>query len=472
MATRTLGDPSNNNDRVWPQALTAILLCGSVVRFGLWLAFAEQPVQVADAQDYNRLAVGLVEERAYLTASGKPSSLRPPLYPLVIAVLYEVFGLENYQAVRAFQGILSLATVVIVYFMGRLAFDRDVGVLAAGVTCFYPSLLGFNNLLLSETLFTFLLVLSTWLAMLAVAKQSWQLLAITGFCLGLGALTRSILWLYSPFLSIYFLGVWQGSRKQRFGAAVIPLATMLFVVAPWAYRNTVIQDTLTIVDVMGGRNAMMGNYEYTPLERSWATVSDVTGERSWDQVLRQKYPAAKGMTQGQLDKLAMRHGIQFVLSHPILTAKRTVVRFFNYWQLERTMIAGMRQGLWGNFPGWFMIVVALLIVGSYVGTLFLGIVGLMMTRPKDRRFFWLFILSIAFPCLIHSVIFAHSRYHLPTMPILFLFTASAATQWSSIWKRRDERAFRLAAVLCFVFVLGWARELVFVDLAQASKLLR
>ena len=79
---------------------------------------------------------------------------------------------------------------------------------------------------------------------------------------------------------------------------------------------------------------MMGNYEYTPLERSWATISLVQGDKSWDSVLRQQHPEVKGMTQGQLDKAALRYGISFVLKHPLLTVRRTLVRLFNFWQLD------------------------------------------------------------------------------------------------------------------------------------------
>jgi 4-amino-4-deoxy-L-arabinose transferase-like glycosyltransferase len=457
--------------RAFPRALAWILLAGAVVRVGLWLVCADMPVAVVDAQDYNRLAVGLVRHGAYLTPDGELSSLRPPLYPVVVAGVYRVFGLENHAAVRALQALLSLGTVVVVYRLGLLAFTERAGLWAATLVCFYPSLLGFNNLLLSETLFTFLVCLVTWLVGEAVVRGSLGWLAVAGVALGLGALTRSILWLFAPLLSVYLVVAWRGPAVRRLLAGAVPFVLFVATIAPWAYRNTQVQKTFTVIDVMGGRNAMMGNYEYTPLERSWATIDIARGEQSWDAVLRREYPKERGLTQGQIDKLAMRHGIRFVLAHPALTAKRTLVRFFNYWQLERSLIAGMQQGIFGSVPTAATLAAALLICGFYAAIMFLGIFGALMCPPGDRRLHWLVVMTIIFPCVIHSLIFAHSRYHLPAMPALLLYSAAALTRLPELWARRSEWTFRVAALLVALLVLGWARELIFVDLAKASHII-
>ncbi len=449
----------------------AILLAGAVVRVVLWVLWSGQPIQIVDAQDYHRLAVGLVETGSYITPSGAPSSLRPPFYPWFVAQLYEVFGTGNEAAVRAAQALLSLITVVVVYRLGALLYCDRIGVVAAAMTCFYPSLLGFNNLILSETLFTLLLVSSTWILAEAHQKQSIGLLVVGGIALGVASLTRSIMLLSVPFLTAFVLATWNGRLHKRLLAAAALAAAVVVIITPWAIRNTRIQQTFTLVDVMGGRNAMMGNYEYTPLERSWATVSTVTGERSWDAVLRRKRPEVVGMTQGQLDRAAMRYGIHFALSNPALTAKRDVVRFFNFWQLERTLLAGAHQQLWGPVPKAGILSLAIIICGSYAAVMFLGIMGMAVMPPANRSFFWLLILSILIPCLIHTVIFAHSRYHLPLMPLVILPAAAAWSRRKELWARRAGWQFKLGIVCCTILTLGWVREIIFVDLAFASQII-
>jgi 4-amino-4-deoxy-L-arabinose transferase-like glycosyltransferase len=462
--TKSRSPSQRVNPLVW------ILAAGLMVRVALWFYWADLPPRIADEQSYDQLARGLAERGQYVDENGQPTSLRPPLYPGFLAAVYLLFGIENHAPVRAVQLLLSLVTVLLVYRLGCIAWSKRVGLLAAGALCFYPSLLGYNNLLLSEVLFTFFVVVATWLTVESLQRQSLKYLAAVGLAMGLGALTRSILCPWAPLLSLFLLIVWGGSWPKRALAASLPLIVFALTIAPWAIRNSQLQKTFTLVDVMGGRNAMMGNYEHTPLERSWATIDLVQGENAWHRVLARETPGYSGLTQGQIDKLAMKHAVQFIVRNPLLTIERDLVRFFNFWQLERTLIAGAVQGFFGDLPKTVIVAGALLICGCYAGAVFLGLFGALMTPPADWRIHWLLLLSIAFPCLIHSLIFAHSRYHVPVIPLVLLYAAAALVQWPSLWQQRDKLAFRIAAFACGILVLAWARELIFVDLAKASQL--
>lgn len=453
------------------RTLWLILACGAVVRLALWWGSADAPVVIDDAQDYNGLAVRLAATGRYVSASGEAVSLRPPFYPVVVAGIYKLFGSENYAAVRAFQAVLSLGTALLIYLLGRDVYTRRVGTAAAAFACFYPTLLGYNNLLLTEVLFLFLVSATGCVAVRAIQRQSLALLVVLGLLLGVGAMTRSILWLFTPVLGCYLALVWRASPGRRVLAALIPVVVFAATIAPWAWRNTNLHRTLTLIDVMGGRNAMMGNYEHTPLERSWATISIVRGEQAWFRVLQRETPNYSELTQGQIDKLAMRHGIRFVLSHPLLTAQRTAVRFFNFWQLERELIAGAAQGCFGEFSKLSVLGLAAVVCGSYSLIIFAGLFGAFCVPPTDRRLHLLFLLTILFQCAIHSAIFAHSRYHLPVMPFVFVYAAAALVGWRTVWAQRHRWPFRLAVLGCAVLVLGWLRELIMVDLAHGSRLL-
>jgi 4-amino-4-deoxy-L-arabinose transferase-like glycosyltransferase len=448
------------------RSLGVILALGAVVRIALWWYWADLPVRIVDAQDYNGLAVRLLEQGAYLDSSGHLTSLRPPLYPVFVASVYRVFGIENCAAVRAIQAVLGLLLTLPVYWLGREAFSERVGVLGAAWFCFYPSMLGFNNLLLSETLFTVLLVTATLTAVLAIRRQSLGMLVLTGVLLGLGALARSILFPFALVLGPYLLFAWRGRLPRRGLAAVTPVLVCAAVLAPWAIRNTRVQETFCVVDVMGGRNAMMGNYEFTPLERSWATISIVQGERAWDRVLAAEHPAFGSMTQGQRDKVALQHAKRYVLAHPGQTMQRDIVRFFNFWQLERTLVAGAKMGFFGATPGWGVLVAAIVICGVYAVTIFAGVLGAFMAAPRDRRLHWLLVLTILFPCVLHTLIFAHSRYHLPVMPLVMLYAASAVMQAPSLWSRVRSPQFALACLACLCLIAGWVREIIVVDLEK------
>ena len=71
-----------------------------------------------------------------------------------------------------------------------------------------------------------------------------KLVAALGLALGLAALPRSIVWLAPPFLAGYLLWAVDVNWSRRLCAAAALAAGFIVVVAPWAVRNTRLQQTL------------------------------------------------------------------------------------------------------------------------------------------------------------------------------------------------------------------------------------
>jgi 4-amino-4-deoxy-L-arabinose transferase-like glycosyltransferase len=446
-----------------------VLLClGAAARVGVWLWFAPLAPSIQDEQDYNRFACNLALYGEFAFTPGHLDSIRPPLYPAFVAGVYRVFGLESFQAVRLLQAALSLATVLLVYRIGSDACSPRVGLWAAAICCFYPSLLGFNNLLLTEVLFTFLLCAFCALFIRGLQRSSPASMAGAGALLALAALTRSVVWLFPPVLALFLLLAFQGGWGRRLLAACTLVAAFAAVLAPWAYRNTRLQQTFITVDVMGGRNFMMGNYRYTPLYRSWAAI-ELDGEKSWlHEVLATSTEQERG-TQGKIDKLALRQGLRFVAAHPGLTLQRDVVKFFDFWGLERELVKGANDGSFGPIARPVVLLLATVICGTYVLVLFAGVFGILLAPPADRRVHLFVLLVIAFVCGMHTLVFGHSRYHLPLMPLVMIYAASAVLQWRTLWQRRGWAFWRACAV-CLLFIGGWLWEAVVVDWARIANL--
>lgn len=440
-----------------------ILVAGAIVRLILWLWFQDLPPRIHDEKDYNQIAINLVEHGEFGFRPGELTSIRPPLYPFLMAGVYQLFGLENFQAVRLVQLALSLVTVVVVYGLGVTLFSRRVGTWAAGITCFYPSLLGANYLLLTETLFTLLLCTFCLVLVRAMKRDSVWLLALAGVTLGLAALTRSIVWLFPPVLGVFLLMAWKGNPLHRIGAVAVFVFAFATILAPWTVRNTRLQETFVTVDVMGGRNFMTGNYQHTPLYRSWATIG-ISGENSWAHELHTSYPREEWETQGKLDKLAMRHTVKYVLANPGLTFQRAIIKFFDFWGLERELLAGASEGFFGPLSQTAIIALTLTIFSTYAVSLLLGIQGFILTPSADWRGHWFLLLVIAFICGMHTLVFGHSRYHLPLMPLIFLYSATAVLHLSSIWGCRNRWQFWVACGACGVIVAGWLWLFIAVDL--------
>lgn len=443
--------------------LLLIVLAGVALRLALWCWFGGIGLRIWDERDYDALATSLVVRGEYGFRPGEPVSIRPPLYPAFLAGVYEVFGLGSFQAVRLLQAAVSLVNVLILYRLGTVVYGPRVGVWLAGLYGFYPSMLGFNNLLLAEVLFTFFLSAACLTLIRSLQTGSRGRLVLAGTLLGLGALTRSVLWVFAPVLTLFLLCAWPDRFPRRLLAAGSLALAFGATIAPWAVRNTRLEKTFLVIDSMGGRNLMMGNYEYTPLHRSWDTIS-LEGERSWDFVLSHREPTFHKSTQGQIDKLAMRSAITFMVKHPGLTLQRDVVKFFDFWGLERELVAGAAHGYFGRLPIPAIVLLTAVIFGAYAAAMITGIFGMIMTPPSDRWAHRLLLLTIAFVCGMHTLTFGHSRYHLPVMPLVLIYSAGAIACRREIWRRRARPSFALSCGVSLVLILAWSWDVFVVDL--------
>jgi 4-amino-4-deoxy-L-arabinose transferase-like glycosyltransferase len=450
--------------------LFVIFLAGALIRLVLWFEFQGLNTLHDDEREYDAIAKNLVEQGEFAVSPGSLTSIRPPLYPAFLVGVYSLAGVENYQAVRFLQAVISLLTVALLYRLGKEVYSQRVGTWLAGLFAFYPSLLGYNNLILTETLFTFLLCLTCFCIIRSLQLGSIPWLAAGGAAITLTALTRSVLWVFPPVLSLFLLIAWKGPLSRRLLAVACLVVAFAITLTPWAIRNTRLHKTLVVIDVMGGRNFMMGNYEFTPLFRSWDAVSE-KGDRFWLHEVSETYSPKEMETQGKIDKLALRQGLKFVMAHPGLTFQRDVVKFFDFWGLERELIAGARQNYFGSMPKPLLIALGAFILGAYVFTLFSGIIGMCVVPPADWRAHTFLLLLIVFVTVMHTLVFGHSRYHLPLIPIVLLYSASVCAQARLVWQKRFDWSFRLACGICLLFVAGWiGRTLMSKDMSFLSGL--
>ncbi len=482
--------------------LLTILAIGFVLRLILLFLFHGEPLHIIDEQHYAGIAQYLAQTGNFGVPTEHLVSIRPPMYVWLIAGVYKIIGIDNpelvFSAVRFIQILLSLATVVLVYLVGKKSLgNQTTALIAAGIVCFYPSLVIQNFMILTETLFTFWLTLTIYFSVCLLTdnkltenntvdntdnkltdnntvdseSSSRKLYTSTivnavlcGLCLGCGALTRSILWLAIPCISVYLFCFVPGNwRKKIISAGLVGLVSIA-VIAPWVIRNTRIQKTFTVIDCMSGRNLMMGNYEYTPLYRAWDAIS-IPPPNSWDLVLSRQDSHFLGLTQGQKDKAAGKYAKEYILAHPAQTAQRDVMKAFCFWQLERSATALLKQKIltrWiADSSSWIMPVG--IFVSLYFVIVFLtALAGIIFTPPANWRINILFLCVIALFWGVHSLVFAHSRYHLPLIPLLSLYSGACIDRL--IQSRFDiEISFRPRIVLCYIigliFTVFWMLEI-------------
>jgi 4-amino-4-deoxy-L-arabinose transferase-like glycosyltransferase len=446
--------------------LVSMLAIGLALRIVVLGWTAGLGAQIVDEQHYLVLATSVADGKGFATAIG-PTSLRPPLYPAFIAAVWTATGTRSLQAVRVAQFGLGLALALVIYGLAHHLFGARAALWAASIAWFYPSLLLSNYLLLTEVLFSLLVAGAVWACVRLFATASPWDAAAAGALFGLAALTRSVVYPFPVLLAVMVVFWLRAPGSKRLGLAAVVIAAWGAVVAPWAVRNTTLQGVPVLVDTMGGMNLRMGNYEYTPLDRMWDAVS-MAGDKSWIIGLPAP-PAGSHWTEGQKERWARSKAVAFMLEHPGLTLQRSLVKFGDFWALDRDFIAGVQRGLY-HPPRVVVAVLSGAITLSYPLVLFPALFGLAMLTRGNWPTAWMPIILVLFVCALHSIVFGHPRYRLPLMPLLGVYAAPvlAAAPWRAPVARMPAR---WPAAAAGAFVLMWIAQFAWRDWSYAERLI-
>src|SRR5215213_8410505 len=190
-------------NRIEGKILFVIFIGAFVVRscyalFGLWWA--------GDSPAYLVIAKNIAFHHSFSLTTGIPTASRPPLYPFLIAAFWWTDNVPI-TAVILVQIICGAATAVLVYLITKDRFSQRVALLAALGATLAPMTVHYTAVILTEPVFTFLIVLGffLWGRNHGVAA---------GLAFGLAALTRTIV---IPFLGclvlLTFLPPWRHNRR-------------------------------------------------------------------------------------------------------------------------------------------------------------------------------------------------------------------------------------------------------------------
>ena len=239
-APSATGDESSYDSMAWE------LSCGH--------GFAVNYDAPAFRAPYNKAATTQPE---LFTVSSSPSGLitfRPPLFSTIAAGLNVVFGRQFY-ATRSLNVLLMAATA------GLLAWYvcREAGSAAAVIAIVFYLLDVRSRLyarsLLTEPLACFLATLLTLTLLGLVDHINRRRMIVAGLLTGASMLTRSIVVLWLPGLTIFLCFVARRIHKQTWNAVAgntaLFLAVTLAVVAPWGIRNIVLLDRFSPMGTQG-----------------------------------------------------------------------------------------------------------------------------------------------------------------------------------------------------------------------------
>ena len=225
--------------------LAALLLTALVLQLGnVFLTQIESPVR-GDARDYVAYALNLQSHQVFsrtIPASSEesppPDALRSPGYPLFLSLILDrKFPDLGGSGVYLAQGLLGWATLVLSMYLFRQLLPFWWAMAAGALIALSPHLINSSVYLLTEPLFTFLLVAHLLLLERGWSKKSAGLLLLSGVLLALSALVRPAT-LYLPLAyGLLVLLLRDFSWRQRLSGFALLVAPLVLSTTIWSIRN-------------------------------------------------------------------------------------------------------------------------------------------------------------------------------------------------------------------------------------------
>jgi hypothetical protein len=212
----------------------------------LELSRVAPPFLVAnDSADYFSAAY------TFLSAGELHLSLkRTPLYPAYLAGLIQVTG-PSLDRLLVAQHVLGLLTVALTYVLGRLAFGPVAAGVAAVAMALNGSMLTMEHLLISENLFTPLLLATLAAFCLALRTNRTSVWLLTGVLLGLCTLSRPL----GVAVLLAILALLPFSLTPTRSALLRPAGLLVLgaaiCIAPWVIRQSMVHERAVVNGGLG-----------------------------------------------------------------------------------------------------------------------------------------------------------------------------------------------------------------------------
>lgn len=422
-----------------------IILCSAFLIKLIYFAFIifrnPEGIYVFDSYGYWQIAFNLREYGAFSQSYEfplDPDYYRTPLYPFFI-ILAEAIGPEGFSII-ACQIILSILTC---YFTFKLSLvitsSRFISCVSALIIALDIPSIVMNTLVLTETLFTFVLIVSVYSFVIFLQKKKLKILLLSGLFCGAAVLCRPI-GFFLPFLFVAFLIV---SERKQIGKIIIPLiifsVTVFISITPWLIRNKITFDHYFLSVI---REHNMQNYQaaavYAKLHNRslpesqsilrWKTFKSFNGDAN-----KQPYEYAKFIE---------KDAINIALENPEILFMHHLKQFFYFFTKPCRAYIDIQMGNWGSgyntipkdypifkylFEHNSKLTITLVMFQLVLLTiLYLAIIfGIIYFKQEGKMFYFLLLFLIVF-CFANLTMpsIAESRFRVPVMPYIAILSAS------------------------------------------------
>jgi 4-amino-4-deoxy-L-arabinose transferase-like glycosyltransferase len=443
--------------------LVALLGLAALLRLG-WVAFATGiPEGVHDPTRYLLHALDLAEGRGYVQPQdGRPTAYYPVGYPLALSLLFRGVGWlhvsehaptsQLYAAARRgrladhaealaplvgsaalFNVALGIVSVGLVFCLARRLAGARAAAIAAALTACFPNLVFHSGLLMTETLFTALLLAALAL-LLAVPWRDGEprrarLLGFGGL-VGAAALVRPLILVLLAALPAALLIGRLGWRRAA-GATLLAGAGALLLIAPWSLRNLVVMRAPVLISTNLGDNLCVGHYPGAP--GHFVIAPACQAERSYARPFVN--PDWEVRRSAELTRKALGFAWQRRADEPALLLRKL---YYLLWRDHDGLEVAECHGRCAFLAPSARVALSATADLYYYGVLALSLPGLFLLcrGPREPR---RALLLLAIVALLAAPLpfFGHPRFHVPLLPLLGIAAGVACSAAAGALRRRS-----------------------------------
>jgi hypothetical protein len=438
-------------DRAAPRrtgaALAGILLVAAALRaFSVW-AVAETPLDGDEEVYFTRARI--------VAEGGRFDGVRPPGIWFLNAAVFGVVG-ASVPAARATSAALGVATVALVFALGRLLAGPRAGLAAAAAAALLPELVAYDHSLWSEPLYVALGAAGLALLAAQAAAPAPARAAAAGAALAGAALTRDVGMLFLPVALAWLLAT-GGARRgaaARAGAAFALAAALTLL--PWSVFVNRRSDHFVLISTKTWYNLLIGNCRELEIGPGGPRLRAGMAYRHLGPDVSAREAAARRVAlrgiaeQGPAWPLhKLTHEIPKLLDPASAPVKRLLWRpedggraGHRAYRLRPAALDAARETLAGAA------------VAGWVTVALLGTGGLVLARARPVS--GLFALYAA--CQVAPTLLAYAlpRYRLALLPVLLAGAGAWLVAPGALWRAasRRRRALAAAAMLAVAALVG------------------
>ncbi len=374
--------------------------------------------------------------RLFLAGPDPPSDAsvmaHPPGYPIVMAIVFKLFG-ESDAALRFFQIVCdSLSAIFVFLIAAELTASRKIATTAGILAALSPQLAYTSSLLLPDSLSVLPILASVYL----IARASQGSLPSFAWPIA-GALIGVSCWLRPNglLLPLYFAAAvpFLMPAGQRWRKAALLAVGAVLVIAPITIRNAVVFRSFVPLSLGSGVTLVEGIADYDRDGTTGAQKTDMEVLQSEAQQSGRPEYAGSLYTPDGVDRerARTRRAVAIVGERPIWFAGVMVRRAASMLRLERVPVidgSPLRAGRGATtgflrFPGMVLKSVQKLFITAVM--LPVGIVGLVLFAWPRRRWRELLILLVVpvYYLTIQSLLHTEYRYVIAVQYFLAVFVA-------------------------------------------------